>query len=111
MATSGRGSGIVGYNVQVAVDAKHHLVAAHEVTNEGIDRAQLAPMAAAARQAMGKEKLLAIADRGYFSGPQIKTCHDAGVDAVLPEPMTSNAKAEDRFDKSVRSTDSPARRP
>jgi hypothetical protein len=49
---------------------------------------------------MGKDKLLAIADRGYFSGPQIKTCHDAGIDAVLPKPMTSNAKAEDRFDKS-----------
>jgi transposase len=100
MATSGRGSGIVGYNVQVAVDAKHHLIAAHEVTNEGSDRAQLAPMAAAARQAMGKDKLLAIADRGYFSGPQIKACHDAGIDAVLPKPMTSNAKAENRFDKS-----------
>ena len=100
MATSGRGSGIVGYNVQVAVDAKHHLIAAHEVTNEGSDRAQLAPMAAAARKAMGKDKLLAIADRGYFSGPQIKACHDAGIDAVLPKPMTSNAKAENRFDKS-----------
>jgi transposase len=100
MATSGRGSGIVGYNVQVAVDAKHHLIVAHEVTNEGSDRAQLAPMAAAARQAMGKTKLLAIADRGYFSGPQIKACHDAGIDAILPKPMTSNAKAEGRFDKS-----------
>ncbi len=100
MATSGRGSGIVGYNVQVAVDAKHHLIAAHEVTNEGSDRARLAPMAVAARQAMGKEKLVAIADRGYFSGPQIKKCHDAGIDAILPKPMTSNAKAENRFDKS-----------
>ena len=100
MATSGRGSGIVGYNVQVAVDAKHHLIAAHEVTNEGSDRAQLAPMAAAARKAMGKDKLLAIADRGYFSGQQIKACQDAGIDAILPKPMTSNAKAENRFDKS-----------
>ena len=54
MATSGKGSGIVGYNVQVAVDAKHHLIVAHEVTNEGHDRSQLAPMAIAARQAMGK---------------------------------------------------------
>jgi len=100
MATSGRGSGIVGYNVQVAVDAKHHLIVAHEVTNSGSDRAQLAPMAAAAREAMGKKKLQAVADRGYYSAPQIKACHDAGIAAVLPKPMTSNAKAEGRFDKS-----------
>ncbi len=100
MATSGRGSGIVGYNVQVAVDAKHHLIVAHEVTNSGSDRAQLAPMAAAAGEAMGKKKLQAVADRGYYSGPQIKACHDAGIAAVLPKPMTSNAKAEGRFDKS-----------
>jgi transposase len=100
MATSGRGSGIVGYNVQTAVDTKHHLIVAHEVTNEGHDRAQLAPMAVAARDAMSKKKFVAIADRGYFSGPQIKACSDAGIDAVLPKPMTSNAKAENRFDKS-----------
>jgi transposase len=100
MATSGRGSGIVGYNVQVAVDAKHHLIVAHEVTNTGSDRAQLAPMAAAAREAMGKKKLQAVADRGYYSGPQIKACDDAGIAAILPKPMTSNAKAEGRFDKS-----------
>ena len=100
MATSGRGTGIVGYNVQVAVDAKHHLIVAHEVTNVGSDRAQLAPMAAAAREAMGKKKLQAVADRGYYSGPQIKACDDAGIAAILPKPMTSNAKAEGRFDKS-----------
>jgi len=99
MATSGRGSGIVGYNVQTAVDAKHHLIVAHEVTNEGHDRAQLATMAVAARDAMGKTKLQAVADRGYYSGPQIKACHDAGIAAILPKSMTSNAKAEGRFDK------------
>src|SRR6476659_7028844 len=100
MATSGRGSGIVGYNVQVAVDAKHHLIVAHEITNSGSDRAQLAPMAAAAREAMGKRKLQAVADRGYYSAPQIKACDDAGIAAILPKPMTSNAKAEGRFEKS-----------
>ena len=99
MATSGRGSGIVGYNVQTAVDAKHHLIVAHEVTNEGHDRAQLATMAVAARDAMGKTKLQAVADRGYYSGPQIKACQDAGIAAILPKSMTSNAKAEGRFDK------------
>jgi len=99
MATSGRGSGIVGYNVQVAVDTKHHLIAAHDVINEGHDRSQLAPMAAAAREAMGKDKLSAVADRGYYSGLQIKSCGDGGVDAFVPKPTTSGAKAEGRFGK------------
>jgi hypothetical protein len=99
MATSAKGSGMVAYNVQVAVDAKHHLIVAHEVTNAGSDRAQLSPMAQAAREAMGKKRLRALADRGYFSGPQIKACTDAGIAVVLPKPTTSNAKAEGRFDK------------
>ena len=99
MATSARGSGIVAYNVQVAVDAKHHLIVAHEVTKAGSDSSQLSPMAQAASQAMGKKKLRPLADRGYFSGHQIKECTDAGIDVVLPKPKTSNAKAEGRFDK------------
>lgn len=100
MATSGRGSGIVGYNVQVAVDAKHHLIVAHEVTNHGHDRTALAPVAQAAREAMSKKRLRAIADRGYHSALQIKACGDCGVAPILPKPTTSNAKAEGRFDKS-----------
>lgn len=99
MASSAKGSGMVAYNVQVAVDAKHHLIVAHEVTNIGSDRAQLSPMAQSAREAMGKKKLLVLADRGYFSGTQIKACADAGIAAVLPKPTTSNAKADGRFDK------------
>ncbi len=99
MATSGKGSGIVGYNVQMAVDAKHHLIVAHEVTNIGNDRAQLSSMASAARDAMEKPRLKAIADRGYFSAQQIKACADAGIPAILPKPTTSGAKAEGRFDR------------
>jgi transposase len=99
MTSHGKGTGIVGYNVQAAVDAKHHLIVAHEVTNVGSDRAQLSPMAQAAREAMGKDKLKAVADRGYYSGAQIKACHDAGIATILPKPTTSNAKAEGRFDK------------
>jgi hypothetical protein len=98
MATSAKGSGMVAYNVQVAVDAKHHLIVAHEVINASSDRAQLSPMAQSAREAMGKKKLLALADRGYFSGLQIKACADAGIATVLPKPTTSNAKAEGRAD-------------
>ena len=99
MATRGKGTGVVGYNVQVAVDAKHHLIVAHEVTNVGHDRTQLSPMAQAAREAMGKKRLQAIADRGYFNGPQIKDCHDQSIAAIVPKPMTSNAKAEGRYGK------------
>jgi transposase len=99
MATSGKGSGMVGYNVQVAVDAKHHLIVAHEVTNSGSDRAQLSPMAKAARDAMGRTKLRAVADRGYYSGPQIKECADAGIAVMLPKPTTSSAKRHGRFDR------------
>jgi len=84
MATSAKGSGMVAYNVQVAVDAKHHLIVAHEVTNIGSDKAQLSPMAQAAREAMGKKRLRALADRGYFSGNQIKACADVGIAVLLP---------------------------
>ena len=100
MATSGRGSGMVAYNVQVAVDAKHHLIVAHEVINQGHDRSALASITLAARRAMGKRKLQAIADRGYYSSEQIKACEDTGVAAILPKPNTSNARFQGRFDHS-----------
>ncbi len=64
MASQGKGSGIVGYNVQTAVEAKHHLIVAHEVTNVGSDRAHLVKMAEAAREALGRTELTAIAYRG-----------------------------------------------
>ena len=99
MISQAKGTGLVGYNVQTAVDAKHHLIVAHEVTNIGNDRAQLCKMAVAAREAMGKRKLQVFADRGYFSGPQIKACDEAGIEAYVPKSTTSNAKAEGRFDK------------
>ena len=99
MATSRLGSGIVGYNVQAAVDAKHHLIVAHEVTNDNSDRSQLSAMARAARAAMGTVRLYAHADRGYYNGRELKACEDAGIAAYVPKPMTSNAKAEGRFDK------------
>ena len=90
----------VGYNVQTAVDTKNHLIVAHTVTNTGSDRAQLSAIALAAGEAMGKRRLKAIADRGYYSGPELKACEDVGVAALVPKPMTSNAKFEGRFDKS-----------
>jgi transposase len=99
MATSGRGSGVVGYNVQVAVDTEHHLIITHEVTNVGSDRAQLAHMAKEAKTTLEARNLDVIADRGYFSGEEILECDKAGITVTLPKPMTSNSKAEGRFGK------------
>src|SRR5271167_679303 len=99
MATSGRGSGVVGYNVQVAVEAEHHLIITHEVSNEGSDRSQLSPVAKEAKAILEVENLDAVADRGYFNSEEILACEEAGITVTLPKPMTSNAKAEGRFGK------------
>jgi len=94
-----RGSGIVGYNVQTAVEPKNHLIVSHEVTNVGNDRGHLATMANQAREAMGTEELTVIADRGYFSGDEILACDQAGMTPFVPKPLNSNSKAEGRFGK------------
>lgn len=99
MATSGRGSGVVGYNVQVAVDTEHHLIVTHEVTNTGSDRSQLARVAKEAKATLQVDTLEAVADRGYFSGEEILACDQAGITVTLPKPMTSGAKSEGRFGK------------
>ncbi len=99
MATSGRGSGIVGYNVQSAVDTKHHLIVAHEVTNVGSDRSELSRMSERARVAIGSEAIEAVADRGYYSGEEILACEEAGITVYLPKPMTSGISAKGRFGK------------
>jgi len=99
MISQAKGTGVVGYNVQAVVEAKHHLIVTHEVTNIGSDRAQLTKMGTAAKAAMGKQRLQAVADRGYFSGPEIKACTEAAITPMVPKPMTSNAKAEGRFNK------------
>jgi transposase len=98
MSTS-NSRGLVGYNVQTAVDTKHHLIVAHEVTNTGSDRRQLSKMAKQANAAMGASALQAIADRGYFNGDEVLACETAGITAFVSKPMTSGAKAEGRFDK------------
>jgi transposase len=75
MATSGKGTATVGYNVQIAVDAEHHLIVAHEVINQGYDRHQLAPVAFKAQQATG--------------GDQGLLCEGTGVAPVVPKTLTS----------------------
>jgi hypothetical protein len=99
MATSGRGSGMVAYNVQSAVDTEHHLIVAHEVTNSGSDRSQLARMAEAAKAALHSDNLEVVADRGYFKGEEILACEKAGVTVTLPKPQTSGAKSDGRLGK------------
>jgi Holliday junction resolvasome RuvABC endonuclease subunit len=99
MATSGRGSGVVGYNVQIAVDTQHHLIVTHEVTNTGSDRSQLARMAPQAKDVLEADHLHVVADRGYFNSPEILACDQAGITVTLPKPMTSGAKADGRFGK------------
>jgi transposase len=99
MATSGRGSGTVGYNVQTAVDIEHHLIVTHEVTNVGHDRAQLSPMAKQTKATLEVDELDVMADRGYFSSEEILACDQAGITVTLPKPQTSGNKAKGRFVK------------
>ena len=99
MATSGRGSGVVGYNVQTSVDTTHHLIVDHDVTTSGSDRAQLARMATRTTAVLGTSTLDVVADRGYFSSEEILACHEAGITVTLPKPMTSGNRSKGRFVK------------
>jgi hypothetical protein len=99
MATSGRGSGVVGYNVQVAVDTEHHLIVTHEVTNVGNDTSHLARVAKEAKAVLQTDELEAVADRGYFDSEEILACDQAGITVTLPKPLRSGAKSQGRFGK------------
>ncbi len=99
MATSGRGSGVVGYNAQASVEATHHLIVTHKVTNEGNDRSQLSPMSNKTKAALEVDKLDVVADRGYFDSKEILACDEAGITVTLPKPLTSGNKAKGRFVK------------
>jgi hypothetical protein len=114
----------VGYNVQTAVDSKHHLIVAHEVTNATTDRSQLSSMAVQAREALTapapqqtsaeedeeatgeesdtatkKQRLLVVADPGYYKGEEIVECYEAGITALVPKTNTSGSKAKGRYSK------------
>ncbi len=96
-----RGTGMVGYNVQSAVDSEHHLIVAHEVTNVGSDRSQLSLMAKQAKVVLKRDTLDAVADRGYYNGDEIRACEQAGIETYLPKPKTSPNKAKGLFDRSA----------
>ncbi len=99
MATSARGKGVVGYNVQSAVDTKHHLIVTHEVTNKGTDNGQLSDMGKQTKDVLEVDELEVVADRGYFSGEEILACVEADIIVTLPKPMTSNNRGKGRFTK------------
>jgi transposase len=99
MAIKAKGSGVVGYNVQAAVDTTHHLIVAHDVINEGNDRAQLSPMSKKAKAAMGANKLEVLADSGYYNGVEILECSKADITATLPKPLTSSNQKKGMFIK------------
>ncbi len=92
-----RGTGVVGYNVQTAVDTKHHLIVAHEVTNQGSDRRQLANMARQAKSALAADELTVLADRGYYRSEELKDCEEANITTYLPKPQTSGNQAKGQF--------------
>jgi hypothetical protein len=99
MNSAGKGTGTVGYNVQTAVDTKNHMIVAHEVTNITHDRESLSEMAKLAREALGAKSVTALADRGYYSGPQIRQCQLDGMTPLVPKTVTSGARVDGRFDK------------
>lgn len=99
MATSGRGTGMVGYNVQVAVDAEHHLIVTHEVTQDGHDRHQLHRMASQAKAVLEVDELEVVADRGYFKGEEILACDEDNITTYLPKPVTSSNLKKGLFTK------------
>jgi len=94
-----RGGGIVGYNVQAAVDSQHHLIVAHEVTSVGHDRTQLANMSKQAKDALQKEALTVVADKGYYKGEEVAACVENGITPIMPKCLTSGNKANGLFDK------------
>lgn len=94
-----RGNGIVGYNVQTAVDSKHHLIVAHEVTNKGSDRSQLASISQQAKDVLAVDELTVVADRGYYNGKEIRACEKAGITTYLPKVQTSGNQSKGYFGK------------
>ncbi len=96
MKKAGGGS-TVGYNVQTAVDSKHHLIAAHEVTNATTDRSQLSSLAGKASEALDAKDLMVLADPGYYKGEEIVECYQSGITALVPKVDTSGKRGKGQY--------------
>ena len=94
------GGSVVGYNVQTAVDEKHHLIVSHEVTNATTDRQQLDKVAKQAKKVLQTKTLKVVADAGYYEGNAIVECYDADITALVPKTDTTNRKAKGQYTKS-----------
>lgn len=85
---------VLGYNVQVAVDAKHDLIVAEDVVQAATDHNQLSAMAQAAKAELGVEQLQALADKGYYQTDELKRCEQAGIEAFVPQPVHGGRKTK-----------------
>jgi transposase len=96
----GRGS-TIGYNVQAAVEAKHSLIIATEVTQTTSDLNALGTMALKAQEALGAEKqnLKVVADKGYYNGKEVLLCQEIGVTPYIAKPLTSANTAQGLYGK------------
>ena len=99
MATTARMPRVVGYNVQTAVEAKHHLIVAHEVTTFGYDRDALSTIAKAAKEEMETDEIEVVADKGYFKSEEILACETAGIKPIVSKPLTASSSAKGKFDR------------
>ena len=94
-----RGAGMVGYNLQAAVDARHHLIIAHDISSAGSDRAQLHPMSLKAKEALGVDKIQVLADRGYYNSAELLACEQDNIETIVPSSQTSPNKAKGLYDR------------
>jgi len=96
-----RGAGIVGYNVQTAVDTTHHLIVAHEVTNAPVDRRLLHRMAMQAKAALDAEVLEVVADQGYYRSEELLACERTNIVPYIAKIDTAAKRTKGEFPRSA----------
>ena len=89
----------IGYNAQTAVDAKHKLIVAQDVTNAANDADQLSRMSIEAKKALGVDHLKAVADTGYYNGEEIKACEAEGIEPYVSKRQTSSCTSRGLYGK------------